>query len=272
MRATGTAGTTLLPFGRAWLDAFEKLVVAAPVERASFADGWIQFVCNDADRIRPWAVEVVDGRVRRVSPSVRADVVHVVTHSVTVGWRLLGLSVRGFHRLDELVLEQRSHGRWIRHPLPPLDDALLDLVVTATDTVTTWDERVLDSPIGTLYVSRRLDGGRLQLCGASTRPPLVCEGVASDVAWPDLMRGRQRGARPGAWTSRVWRGSTEHIDVVRAALARSRHGDHGQRVLRVSRDRAFLDALAVLEAMRSVLRGDPRWRDLWHPSARPRRS
>ncbi len=272
MRATGTPSTTVSPFDRAWIETFGSLVVGAPIDRPSLRDGWIQLVCHDADRLRPWAVEVAGGRVRGVVPTIRRDAVNVVAHSVTVGWRLLGLSVRGFHRLDELVLEQRSEDRWHRHPLPPLDDAVIDLSGDPDSTVTTWDERVLDSPVGTLYVSRQLDGGRLWLCGASTRPPLACDGVASDVAWPDLMRGRERGGRRGARTSRVWRGNALHVEAVRSALSRTRSDAHVRRVLRLSRDRAFLDALAVLDGMRSALRGDPRWRDLWQPSARLRRA
>ncbi len=140
-----------LPFGPSWLEAFEPLVVGAPVGRRPTANGWVQFVCRDADRVRPWAIEVVDGSVHRVAPTIRPDAVDVVAHSVTVGWRLLGLSVRGFHRLDELVLEQRSDGRWSRHAIPPLDEALIDLSPAATGDALAWDERVLDSPIGTLY-------------------------------------------------------------------------------------------------------------------------
>ena len=224
-------------------------MVGAAVDRPSASNGWIQLVCRDADRVRPWAIEVVDGRIGGVAPIVRSDAVNVVTHSVTVGWRLLGLSVRGFHRLDELVLEQRAEGRWRRHPIPPLDDAMIDLSHAETGAIVAWNERVIDSPIGTLYISRHVDRGLLRVCGASTRPPLSGEGVGSDVAWPELMRSRERSTRPGASSSRVWRGNAAHVDVVRSALSCVRPDSYGRRVSRLARDRAFLDALAALDGI-----------------------
>jgi hypothetical protein len=270
MRSTGAvrSGVGVLPFGDAWLESFESIIAGARVGRRLRSTEWLQFLCRDADRVRPWAIEVVDGTVNRVTPTLRPDAVLVLSHSVAVGWRLLGLSVRGFHRLDELVVEQRTNGRWSPHALPPLDDAVIDLAVAEPHAFTHWHERVVDSPLGTLYVSRRLADGKLRLCAASTTPPAPDESVMSEVTWDALMDARQRGPRRGADGSRVWRGAPDAVDTVRSVVVHGPAEPFEPRVRRLRRDRGLLDGLAVLAAARTRLRGDARWCELWQPSSR----
>lgn len=270
MRSEGAvrAGVDALPFGDAWLASFEPIIAGAGVNRPMRSPEWLQFSCRDADRVRPWAVEVVDARVNRVVPMLRSDAVLVLSHSVAVGWRLLGLSVRGFHRLDELVVEQRAHGEWARHSLPPIDDPVIDLLDAEPHGFTHWHERVVDSPLGTLHVSRRLVDRKLRVSAASTKPPAPDESVMSEVSWAALMDGRQRGTRHGLGVRRVWRGAPAAIDAVRSVVERRPSEPHELRVQRLRRDRALLDCLAVLDAARTHLHGDSRWRDLWQPSSR----
>jgi hypothetical protein len=229
----------------------------------------VQLVCTDAERIRPWTIEVVDGRVRRVSRGLCPAATTVVSHSVTVGWRLLGLSVRGFHRLDELVVEQLVDGRWARHPVPPLDEGLIDLSTPNHPSVIEWHERVIDSPIGTLYVSRRLAAGQLRIFAASTKPALAEDGVGSDIAWRDVMGIRRPGETSDVVSRRAWRGRDAEVGSVRSALLCGRHLPERPPLVRARRDRALLDGLQALRAMRRALRGNPAWRELWRPSARP---
>jgi hypothetical protein len=254
-------GAASAPFSRAWLRAFEPLVVGTEVPALPAATRCAQLVCSDGDRVRPWLVELAAGRVVAVSSRLCADAGVVVAHSITVGWRLLGLSVRGFHRLDELVVEQLVGERWARHPLPPLDEGLIDLTLGSADLL--WHERVIDSPLGTLFVRRGLVDGRLRLLGASTKPPPPSDAVATDIAWPDVMALRRPGTGADAVARRAWRGREAEIAAVQQALARSPVAPKVSR----HRDRSLLEVLAVLRAMRVVLRGDAGWRELWRPSA-----
>jgi hypothetical protein len=227
-------------------------------------------VCTDGDRVRPWVVHVANGRIAGVNPALGADAQVVVTHSITVGWRLLGLSVRGFHRLDELVVEQLVAGRWARHPMPPLDEGLIDLT-QSSDRVLVWHERVIDSPLGTLFVRRGLVGGQIRMLGASTKPPPDDDGVGTDVAWRDVMALRHPGAEADVVARRAWRGAPADVGAVQSALLRTRSHSRSARI-GIERDRALLDTLAVVRSMRSALRGSAAWRELWRPSARPTRS
>jgi len=254
------------PFSRSWLRTFEPLVTGAPVPGLPAGGRCAPFVCTDGDRVRPWVVHVADGRINAVNPALGTDAQVVVAHTVTVGWRLLGLSVRGFHRLDELVVEQLVSGRWARHPMPPLDEGLIDLTVADDDAIV-WHERVIDSPLGTLFVRRAVVDGRLRMLGASTKPPAPTAGVGTDVAWRDVMALRRPGTDADAVARRAWRGSTTDVRAAREALVRARSAENMPRAS-VHRDRALLDSLAVVRSMRSVLRGSAAWRELWRPSAR----
>jgi hypothetical protein len=190
----------------------------------------------------------------------------VVVHSVAAGWRLLGRRVQEFHRVDELVVEQLHDGKWSRHPLPPLDEGVVDLSRARVASAVTWHERVLGSPLGTLFVSRRFAGGRLSIVDASTRPPSRPSGVGSDVEWSDVMSARQQGLdvdTPGADVAfrRFWRGPSNETAAIRSLLV----GDHHQDLPpsdRVERDRALLDAQRVLGALGQALHLRATWRRL----------
>ena len=259
------------PFSGAWLSALEPLVVGIRVPPLSSGDGCVQLVCADGDRVRPWSLEISGGVIVGVSNRMKADASVAIAHSVTVGWRLLGLSVRGFHRLDELVIEQMSEDRWDRHPIPPLDEGAIDLAARNHPSVIVWHERVIDSPLGTLVVSRRLAGGQLRISAASTKAPPSIEGVGSDVAWRDVFAARRSASSAEGPRRRVWRGPERDIGAIRAALLCRRHETELQSHLRATRDDALGDAVMVLRGLRPVLGRDPRWRELWQPSARPAR-
>jgi hypothetical protein len=262
--ATGEASPP--PFSPSWLEAFEPLVLGAPLREGRLRSADLQLRCVDGPRVWPWSIGVRDDTIARVDASFDQDRSEVVAHTVTVGWRLLGLSVRGFHRLDEMVVEQLRHGEWRRHAMPPLDEEPVDLRARDAESAIVWHERVLDSPIGTLFVARNLSQGRLRLVSASTKPPAGASGVGSDVAWREMLMARHPASVEDVTTRRAWRGNEYEVRMVRTALLRRRHVPSVS-ADRLARDQVLLDVLAVLRAMRRVLRGNPLWRDLWRPSA-----
>ncbi len=257
------------PFSPPWIDAFAPLVVGAAVRDGRLPERTMHLRCVDGPHVRPWTIAVHDDTIRDVRASSTDAVVtnEIVTHSITVGWRLLGLSVRGFHRLDELVVEQRNGVGWSRHAMPPLDEEPVDLRTRDTTGAITWHERVLDSPLGTLFVTRTLSRGRLRFVSASTKPPPSGEGVGSDVAWRDMVAARHPASVEDVTTRRAWRGNEYEVRMIRTALLRRRHVPDPSSS-RMARDQVLLDTLVVLRAMRRVLRGNPAWRELWRPSAR----
>lgn len=256
------------PFSPAWLRALEPLVVGTSVRAAREGRDAVAFVCHDGERRRPWTVQVVDGYVAGITSEPTAPEVARIAHSVTVGWRLLGLSIRGFHRVDELVVEHRAAKGTVRHPIPPADGDVIDLGV-APPSAPRWRERVIDSPIGTLFVRRVLVDGGVVIADVSTRPPAITDpdDVETDIAWRDVMALRRGDRSVDPVARRAWRGSADDVAMVREAVVRERQApcEACQQ-----RDRALLRALRTVRAMRTVLRHDPRWRPLWLPSARPR--
>jgi hypothetical protein len=210
-------------------------------------------------------VEVRNGRIRRVRHAAAPSSATVLAHSLTVAWRLLGLSVRGFHRVDELVVEQSVDGRsWTRHPLPPLDEAPLDLS-TPPDASVRWHERVVGSPLGTLFVQRTVADGRLHLLGASGLPAPVAVDVTSEVAWDDVMVARA-SVHGEAGPLRSWRGPRDDVRRVRDAVDAALAARPPRTEQSIQRDHDLLAAIRVLRAMTRVLRGSTEWRELWRPS------
>jgi hypothetical protein len=211
-------------------------------------------------------VEVRNGRIRRVQPAVPRSDETVLGHSLTVGWRLFGLSVRGFHRVDELVIEQSTEGvGWTRHPIPPLDETPVDLSPQSAASVR-WHERVVGSPIGTLFVQRLVVGTKLHLLEASGLPAPVAVDVSSEVAWDDLMAGRTRAHAWASWPPRAWRGHPAGVRRVRSAVdvALADMAPRNEQARR--RDLDLIAAIRVFRAMTRALRGSPEWRGLWLPS------
>jgi hypothetical protein len=251
------------PFSAAWLAAVEPLVVGVRVPDCP-GRRTVELVCTDGERVRPWSIHLSDGFIVGLEHRPAADAPLAIVHSVTVGWRLLGLSVRGSHRLDELGIEQVGDTGSDRHPIPPLDESSLDLSNRNHPSVIDWHERVIDSPLGTIFVSRRLAGGRLSICGASTRPLPSTSGVGSDIPWCDVMAARRFVSFVDPSRRRVWRGPERDIRTIRAALS---HESHTGRFdpARTGRDAYLTRTLGVFEEMRAVLRSDARWRALWRP-------
>lgn len=258
-----------VPFGRAWVDALGAIVTGAEVEGLAGRRISVQLGCVDAGVVRPWRVDVDDGVISALSPTADPNPRIVLSHGVTVGWRLLGLSIKGHHRVDELTIEQRVRSRWQRFPIPPLDARPIDLRPSPpADATLRWNDRVIDSPLGTLYVQHVVGEGRIAVVHASTHPRIwpETEGavVDSDVTWAALV-GVGGGHEPG----RAWRGRRE--DIVRVQLAQRLEADRRRDAARAARITALCDAMTVFEGLRSALRSDPRWRDLWRPRASPSR-
>lgn len=258
------------PFGPEWIAEFAAIVAGVRLEPGAGHRRRVQFACVDAARVRPWWIDVDDGVVTDVVAAADRRAQVAVTHSVTVGWRLLGLSVRGHHRIDELTVEQLVGGRWRRFPIPPLDERSIDLGPRpASARSLVWNERVLDSPLGTLYVQHLVRRSGITVVHASTHPSVWPDthgpAVDSDVAWSALLRGRSSPVEP----SRAWRGRTD--DVARVQRARRIASWSGHEAA-AARDGALRDATALLSGLRRALRSDPRWRELWCPSVPSNRS
>jgi hypothetical protein len=255
-----------VPFGRGWIEAFGSIVNGIEVEALVGRRLNVQMVCADAGCIRPWRVEVDDGVVTAVIATADPRARVALSHGVTVGWRLLGLSIRGHHRVDELTIEQRVGSSWRRFPIPPLDEGVIDLrprPESATRVV--WNERVMDSPLGTLYLRHAVGEGRIALAHASTHPRVWPDvdgpTVDSDVDWRALMHARRSGEEP----PRAWRGRPD--EILRVQLARRLESNGGREASAAARVAMLLDATTLLDDMRSALRSNPHWRDLWRPSA-----
>lgn len=263
---TGPGGAAGVPFGRAWIEAFESIVTGVEIETLVGRQVHVQMICADAGSIRPWRLEVDDGVITAVTPVADPHARIALSHGVTVGWRLLGLSIRGHHRVDELTIEQRVGSKWRRFPIPPLDEGTIDLRSRPDPgTRLMWNERVMDSPLGTLFVRHVVDDRLISLVQASTHPRVRPEVggavVDSDVAWRALLQARRDAYDP----ARAWRGRPD--DIVRVQLARRFESKGGRDATGAARVAALLDVTALLDGIRAALRSDPRWRDLWRPSA-----
>jgi hypothetical protein len=254
------------PFSPLWLRRLERLVVGSPV---ALGEGTrrVHLRCGRGAEARRWIVEVRDERIRRVRPATAVPRgVSVVGHSLTVAWRMFGLSVRGFHRIDELVIERSPDGvAWTRHPLPPLDEALLDLSADADGSVR-WHERVVGSPLGTLFVQWTVADDQLRLQDASGVPPPMAVDVCSEVAWRDLMAARSRAHHLASFPPRSWRGRPTEVARVRSAIERASGAGQPASEDARRRDLDLLGAIGVFRAMSVALRGSSEWRDLWRPS------
>jgi hypothetical protein len=263
--------SALRAFSREWFRELESLVTGAPITGVDATTREVQLICADGDRVSPWVVEVAGGRVQRVRSALARDATTAVVHSVAVGWRMLGRRVQEFHRVDELVLEQLCDGVWSRHPIPPLDEAVVDLARPMGTGTVVWHERVIGSPIGTLFVSRRLAEGRLRIFDAATRPPAEPSGVGSDVEWSELMAARAHASV--ATTScdtapfrRFWRGPADETWRIRSLLAVG-DLDEAERPGWLERDRTLLDTLRVLDALGAALHAGATWRHLLRRTA-----
>jgi hypothetical protein len=261
--AEGGAG---VPFGRAWIEAFGSIVNGVEIETLVGRRLDMQMVCADAGCIRPWRIEVDDGVITAVTATADPRARVALSHGVTVGWRLLGLSIRGHHRVDELTIEQRVRSSWRRFPIPPLDEGAIDLrsrPVAGAGLV--WNERVMDSPLGTLYVRYVVGDGQIAVAHASTHPRVWPDvdgpTVDSDVAWRALLHARGGGDEP----ARAWRG--RHDEILRVQLARRLESSGGRDAMGAARVAVLLDAMALIDGVRAALCSNPRWRDLWRPNA-----
>jgi hypothetical protein len=211
-------------------------------------------------------IEVRNGRIRRVRGLAPPAHATLVAHSLTVGWRMLGLSVRGFHRVDELVIEQSLDGvDWTRHPIPPLDEGMVDLSTPGPDSVL-WYERVIGSPLGTLFVRRAVVGDRVGLLDASGVPSPTPVDVVSEVVWDDVVAQRWRSRAGTSGPPRSWRGASAAVCRVRSAVERSLVELPPSTPAASRRARELLDAMQVFRAMTNRLRGSSEWRELWRPS------